>query len=228
MSLELKRCSKCKLTKELTAFGKNKSREDGLQTWCLACRKAGYENNKQVILAKHKDKYKEDPEFRIKKLINAKKRAGEKPEEIALYRKEYYAENRGWLLEEKREYSRVNSKAAVTRINKWRQDNLERARKLSIVKEARRRTRKTNAGGYFSKEDIDKIYKEQDGKCYYCQVELNNIFDVDHKIPVSREGTSWPENLCCACIPCNRSKHNRTDIEFIKSLRDKEINCELQ
>jgi 5-methylcytosine-specific restriction endonuclease McrA len=212
---QTKKCSKCKVTKELTAFGKNKAREDGLQDRCKDCRKAGYESNKSVILAEYKVKYETDSEFRTKKLINAKKRQLEKANEVAAYKKQYYVENRQRILDEHKQYHIKNAQRNIDRATEWRKDNIEWARKLSVVKEARRRTRKAENGGVFFKEDIDRLYEEQNGKCYYCNTELNNKYDVDHKIPVSRRGTSWPENLCLACPRCNRSKHNQTDTEFL-------------
>jgi 5-methylcytosine-specific restriction endonuclease McrA len=39
--------------------------------------------------------------------------------------------------------------------------------------------------------------------------------EVDHKQPVSRGGTSFPENLWLVCKKCNRKKGDMTLYEFI-------------
>jgi len=61
-----------------------------------------------------------------------------------------------------------------------------------------------------------KILKEQqDNKCFYCKQELNEeTLTVDHKTPISRQGTDAIENLCLACKKCNLEKNNLTLEEF--------------
>ena len=51
--------------------------------------------------------------------------------------------------------------------------------------------------------------------CYYCEKIIpDNEVEVDHKIPVSRGGTSQVKNLVLSCRHCNRSKYNLTDYEY--------------
>lgn len=55
--------------------------------------------------------------------------------------------------------------------------------------------------------------------CYYCK--KNIIFGkdtIDHKIPVSRGGTSNIDNLVIACHPCNSGKRNKTDYEYMNGV----------
>ena len=51
---------------------------------------------------------------------------------------------------------------------------------------------------------------ERDGfTCQYCgRTTPAVILEVDHVIPVSKQGSNEPENLITACIDCNRGKHN--------------------
>ena len=102
------------------------------------------------------------------------------------------------------------------RCKKWR---LANPKKL-VAKEARRRGKKANAEGSFNDLDVNRIYDEQNGKCFYCGNALNGLFDVDHKTPLSRGGSNWPNNLCCACAACNRSKHTKTAEEFLNLLSE--------
>jgi hypothetical protein len=43
------------------------------------------------------------------------------------------------------------------------------------------------------------------GRCEYCRCRIGP-FEVDHRVPLSRGGTSAPGNLACACVSCNTQK----------------------
>lgn len=52
----------------------------------------------------------------------------------------------------------------------------------------------------------------ESGPCAYCGEPFPN--EVDHVLPVSRGGTSDPENLAPACRPCNEQKLDFTPDEW--------------
>jgi len=82
----------------------------------------------------------------------------------------------------------------------------------------KRRARRHGAGGWHTIEDVQRLYDGQGGRCFYCGKELDGKYDLDHKTPLSRGGTDWPENLCCACELCNSRKHEKTAEEFMEYL----------
>jgi|TARA_Y100000296_G_C5176928_1_gene260638 5-methylcytosine-specific restriction endonuclease McrA len=43
-----------------------------------------------------------------------------------------------------------------------------------------------------------------------------NRIEIDHKIPLSRDGENKIENLVVCCISCNRKKGTMTDKEFLQ------------
>ena len=47
-------CSKCKQTKSITEYGKDKTKNDGLNTWCKVCVCNYYQNNKSQHLDRSK------------------------------------------------------------------------------------------------------------------------------------------------------------------------------
>lgn len=50
------------------------------------------------------------------------------------------------------------------------------------------------------------------GRCEYCQCRADyttETFPIEHIIPVSRGGTSQPDNLALACSSCNGHKYNK-------------------
>ena len=132
----------------------------------------------------------------------------------------------------------------IQRAAKWNKENLERRREIVMssqrkhpethkkscskyakenpdqirVQHARRRALKTAAEGNFSKEDIENLLIEQEGKCFYCSKYITNSYTVDHKIPLIRGGSNYKENLCLCCKHCNSTKHDKTDIEYFSFL----------
>ena len=50
--------------------------------------------------------------------------------------------------------------------------------------------------------------------CQYCGAE-NTILECDHMIPISRGGKNITDNLITACLPCNRSKRDKTVSEWL-------------
>jgi hypothetical protein len=71
-----------------------------------------------------------------------------------------------------------------------------------------------NSEGYHTEADIQNIRLQQKDKCAYCGKNLSGRGEIDHKIPISRGGSDWPDNLALACRKCNRDKHNKTVEEF--------------
>ncbi|WP_438865613.1 HNH endonuclease [Neptunicella sp.] len=69
------------------------------------------------------------------------------------------------------------------------------------------------SSGTYEKEDIDALYEAQQGLCYYTGQPLNKKpqnFAIDHVIPVTEGGSSWPSNLVLATVEINREKHNNS------------------
>lgn len=84
---------------------------------------------------------------------------------------------------------------------------------------ARRDKYKANhaaAEGAYTDADVAAIRAAQGDRCFYCPRDLNGGGELDHKTPLSRGGTHWPENLALACLGCNRDKHAKTAEEFFE------------
>lgn len=80
---------------------------------------------------------------------------------------------------------------------------------------ADRRARKAGAEGSYTKADVSALFLVQRGKCTGgCGYLLRDGYHVDHKTPLSRGGSNWPDNLQLLCQPCNDSKGVKTDEEW--------------
>ena len=147
-------------------------------------------------------------------------------ETIRARRKEYREHNKEWVLERKRAYRQANRREVLSYGRRYREENAEllrakncayyRAHKeQNLERGARRRALQYAAEGTYTRADVWRIYDEQGGCCAYCDHPLFGYFHIDHRVPLSRGGNNWPENLCVSCPTCNRSKGAKTHDEFV-------------
>jgi len=135
---------------------------------------------------------------------------------ISLNRKEY--EKAYWNKPE----NRVRKKGAIKVCQgKNREKYHKKRQKRYKTKEFKlvqtRSALKRKQGDYpilVTKKELKKLIR-MSKNCYYCGVELNNKFEIDHKTPIRRGGKSIITNLAVACQRCNRSKGAKTAEEFI-------------
>lgn len=52
----------------------------------------------------------------------------------------------------------------------------------------------------------NQLFEQQNGLCYWCKLSLDNKFDVDHIVPITKGGETELNNLCASHPYCNRSK----------------------
>jgi 5-methylcytosine-specific restriction endonuclease McrA len=64
--------------------------------------------------------------------------------------------------------------------------------------------------GIFTKQDIERLWGAQAGQCAHCAVSLLVSCNLDHKTPLSRGGSNWPDNLQLLCRSCNSCKGAKT------------------
>jgi len=77
------------------------------------------------------------------------------------------------------------------------------------VHKARIKTKELGCDGDHTLQDHIRLFEEQEGLCAYCNCELSDDNKtIDHIIPLTRNGTNNPDNICWACRSCNSSKHD--------------------
>lgn len=193
-----KYCSSCLEAKSLLEF--NHEKGDSLKSKCKSCDRQHAKNNYH----KYKDKKREyKKEYRLKNAELLKKK-----------KDEYYINNLVLCRQNSRIW-RENNKDKKAEIDRnWAKRNPDKLR----INSENRRAREINAEGVFSLFDIKILSILQQNLCYYCFINLNNGYHVEHMIPLSRGGSNWPENLALSCATCNRRKHTKTAEEFIEQL----------
>jgi len=97
----MKICSKCKAEKEESAFCKDKSKKDGLNSWCKDCAHQNREKNKDERRPKSKKYYEENKESilerkKIWRINNKEKIAGRDKQYLVEHREKINDKNRRW------------------------------------------------------------------------------------------------------------------------------------
>jgi 5-methylcytosine-specific restriction endonuclease McrA len=113
-----------------------------------------------------------------------------------------YAANPAKHLQKVRKYRAANPDYATASNLAWRRRNPEAAK----ANHANKRARQKNAEGRHTAADIRRIRAAQNDRCAICDTDLNKKGHVDHKVPLSRGGTNWPDNIQILCQPCNQKK----------------------
>jgi 5-methylcytosine-specific restriction endonuclease McrA len=81
-----------------------------------------------------------------------------------------------------------------------------------------RRAKKYAGGGTYTAEEAATLLIGQDFLCAnpYCQIDLRDIDShLDHKTPLTRDGSNTIENLQWLCQPCNNRKWTYTNEEWL-------------
>jgi 5-methylcytosine-specific restriction endonuclease McrA len=117
----------------------------------------------------------------------------------------YYRENKTEYLARKHQYYAKHKRYHAALVSEWNRLNPDGRRSIKH----RYRARKIQAEGNYTAQDMRDQYDRQQGKCYWCSIELNGKYNGDHVIPLSKGGSNWPSNLVCTCESCNKSKQDR-------------------
>ncbi len=60
----------------------------------------------------------------------------------------------------------------------------------------------------------NNVFERDEHTCQYCRRRFDRKeLNIDHVVPRHRGGATTWENVVCSCLPCNRSKGNRTPEE---------------
>ena len=140
----MKKCSHCKIEKNLNCFLKNKSRKDGLQHTCKKCAETYRKDHKEKIKQQKKQYYLENKEHiqqqhRQYKIVHKKQiknyiKQYEKDhkEEIKQKKKQYCLENKKEISDQQKQYYKTHKqqkKQYATKhrkeINKYRKEKLK-------------------------------------------------------------------------------------------------------
>ena len=138
----------------------------------------------------------------------------ENPERRKIIRDRWVAKNLEKMREMRKAWKLANPDKVRADCAAWMRNHPE----VRISSEAKRRTAKTEAGGSFSKEEIDDLYLKQKGKCAICRESTKEKFHRDHIYPVALGGTSDISNIQLLCPTCNCKKGAKHPIDYAQQI----------
>lgn len=238
VSGDWKPCRVCLEIKPLSAFKADQKKTGGRRATCKICIKAGQngqpERKPGMKWCPECKAHKFLKEFKIFnglaasychvcELARRKITWGRSPSHQPSYR----------ALRRNKEATRVSNQARMAKIQsdpllKKRETERQRLQmrrayckdpQKYIIREHISRAKRNSSIGEFTKQDIAEKFKEQKGKCYYCECDIGAAKDkrwnVEHLIPLSRGGTNFPSNIAVSCATCNFTKSTKTPWEFM-------------
>lgn len=211
-------CKKCRVESDRRRLKDPKTRKrktDIARDW----RKDNKEQSRQYARQwrERNPEYQQEHYRANKERIDKKNRvwAEKNPEKRRAISRRHYESDKKNMLRRSREWYRQNTERHRERTEAWRQNNREAFN--SIARNRRARMRK--AKGSHTIDDIRSLLEAQSYLCYYCGEDLDKVnYEVDHYVPLAKNGSNDPSNLVIACMPCNRAKKDKMPDEFIASL----------
>ncbi len=130
------------------------------------------------------------------------------PQRVKDQRKKWKADNKEKVSEGARRWRSGLDKQAKEAQRRQQREWKRRNPGKRVADNNRRRTRETEAGGFYTVAEFKELCNHYGNKCLRCgrdDVKLT----ADHIKPVSKGGSSNIDNIQPLCLPCNSSKHDR-------------------
>ena len=188
----LKRCFRCRQSKARSAFRKDRTKRDGLRSYCEQC---------DIV---YRNSVREQTNQDRRQYYWANR-------ELCLERARRWKDaNREAVNEWSREYRRQNIDVVADRYRQWAQSDLGKSTRRAISHK-RRAIQKRLVHRPFPRNWHWQQLQIQKKRCHYCDRRFTEGLPptIDHVIPIARGGDDAPENCVLACKPCNSSKKDK-------------------
>lgn len=220
---EGKRCTKCEEVRCIGAYYRRSRSRDGMVHSCKNClssqKKKRYRENVERIKSQGKEYYlKNAVRIKAQKSSYQKSHRAQTHATKQAYRKAHPEIHRRAVSKWNRTHS--DRVIIINRKHYWNNVEQHRTRKLAYQKAnpekmranaARRRTHKTQAGGSYTVAEWQALKAQYNYTCLCCGRREPIIkLTADHVIPVIKGGSSEIGNIQPLCLPCNKSKYNKT------------------
>ena len=194
MEIKEKYCKRCKKTKPVSEFSKDKYNKNGLRNQCRKC-------CSEIFSAWRK---------RTSRDIKAKSRLKER-------RRRYYLKNREKIINKSKAYGLSESGREVIRkrrernkdkILKQKRESYQRNKASYRIWSRAGKARKAGAIGSFGLKEWTDLISQFDDHCVCCWDTVK--LTMDHVVPVSMGGTNCISNIQPLCKTCNSRKRTET------------------
>jgi 5-methylcytosine-specific restriction endonuclease McrA len=189
-------CHKCHKEKSAAEFGKCKANKDGLQRWCLQCHKEYRDANKGRINQSRRERWKNDPDYRQRKLRQSKRYVTREAEHMREYYHQYD------IARAERKYQYRHNRRDLD--NALRRKRMAKNPAYNRIMCRQRQERQRNAPGDHTAEQWEALLDKYGRRCLACGSTEN--LTKDHIVPLSKGGSNSIDNLQPLCISCNARK----------------------
>jgi 5-methylcytosine-specific restriction endonuclease McrA len=186
LTIQSKRCNRCKLEKPLAAFGRAARERDGLRAECKECRATAYLANAEALRAKQHAYYHHNVEAR---------RAAQ-----AAYNRANAKRIAASMVRRRADWSQEERERAAAQKAAWKFANPEKVKASSAAARHARRA----APGRFSTRQWLLLCALYGHRCACCG--NASSLTPDHIVALSRGGTNHIANIQPLCLDCNRRK----------------------
>ena len=209
----MKKCCRCKETKEFSAFNKRSRNRDGFEFFCKACSKLENDANREKRREYDRKNYYKNQKEKIAKSSRWGyiKRGNPIPEKYLATPKPETPKPKDYqsVLDRLRIYKANNKEKYKKVYQLWA--NTEKGKLLNRIKSNRYRVRKRALINDLTSEDVNFLFDFQKGQCGCCKKKFTETvkYEIDHIVPVSKDGPTTLSNSQLLCVSCNRSKKDK-------------------
>jgi len=197
---QYKTCCRCRKVLSLDSFGSHKRYKDFKQPSCLICAAEYRQSWKQK-------KLEVDPDYFNRE---SRERRAKNPEKVRAYKNEWRSNNLDTSRESARKSAQKSRLENPEKHLEYQRNYRIKNKEKSVINKQIRRIR-VYKGGSFLIFDIE-LKRLYGMPCVYCGSKDN--IEIDHVLPLSRGGRNSIGNMQPLCMTCNRSKGNKTMMEW--------------
>ena len=111
------------------------------------------------------------------------------------------------------EYNKKNSEKKKQVAKEWVKNNPEKRKFIIFNYDSKRRAIKKTGDSFL----IVKNWAENQNKiCYWCNINCDDNYHIDHYVPLAKGGEHKISNLVISCQKCNLTKNAKDPLEFAK------------
>lgn len=226
-------CNKCLVEKDKSEFSPDKRSLDGCQPSCKQCinllKKTKYHadidqyrEKHRLYYSQHKDKIlsrnKKSNEKNREKVLISKKNWYEKVKNTELFiekGKKYRELNKERKKQYDANYNKINTEKKCTNAKRWNKNNPEKRSVILFNNNAKRRANKKGGDSLFT---ILNWKRKQIKLCYWCGIDCDGDYHIDHYQPLAKGGSHTIDNFVISCPSCNLTKNAKDPYKFANEL----------
>jgi 5-methylcytosine-specific restriction endonuclease McrA len=209
----VKTCRACRETKPLTEFTDRPKSRNGKRAMCKRCM-----GKRQSTWAKANrgKRAASEAKWRLANpgadLSGARARRKQNPEKYRSAERRRYIRNADKKAAAAQAYRDRDREAYNARVRARRKARPE------IVSSLHSNRKSRESGLKITPKQIKAQLDSQNGSCYYCRMDLQGTYDVDHFEALASGGLNVPENIVIACKRCNRRKNRFSAFALFEKL----------